>query len=279
MGTLGAVAVSRDGQARVPAVPVTVVDTVGAGDNPRASIAAPGQPDATRRGRTGRLRHAARGRRSKTQSRPQRSRAPDAEPSHRPGRRSEAWMAAGARRGGLDACSRGGGDRMWSSGAAGDCDLCGRPRRGGGGGGGVGGGNGGVPPPAPPARRSRMRSPISPTWRELKAAPSMPGATADGSDAHPEDRSEQQRPASGLAHAAEIGRETDPGQRHGDQRESGVGERTLSPCRDQPRCHEGGREHEEHEEPGQSRRGRRPVAPRDRSAERPRATGTIRSSA
>jgi fructokinase len=32
MGTLGAVAASREGQARVPAVPVTVVDTVGAGD-------------------------------------------------------------------------------------------------------------------------------------------------------------------------------------------------------------------------------------------------------
>jgi fructokinase len=32
MGTLGAVAVSREGQAHVPAVPVTVVDTVGAGD-------------------------------------------------------------------------------------------------------------------------------------------------------------------------------------------------------------------------------------------------------
>ncbi len=32
MGTLGAVAASREGQARVPAVPITVVDTVGAGD-------------------------------------------------------------------------------------------------------------------------------------------------------------------------------------------------------------------------------------------------------
>jgi fructokinase len=32
MGTLGAVAASREGHARVPAVPITVVDTVGAGD-------------------------------------------------------------------------------------------------------------------------------------------------------------------------------------------------------------------------------------------------------
>ena len=32
MGTLGAVAASREGKARVPAVPITVVDTVGAGD-------------------------------------------------------------------------------------------------------------------------------------------------------------------------------------------------------------------------------------------------------
>jgi fructokinase len=32
MGTVGAVAASREGQARVPAVPITVVDTVGAGD-------------------------------------------------------------------------------------------------------------------------------------------------------------------------------------------------------------------------------------------------------
>lgn len=32
MGTLGAVAASREGQARVPAVPISVVDTVGAGD-------------------------------------------------------------------------------------------------------------------------------------------------------------------------------------------------------------------------------------------------------
>jgi fructokinase len=32
MGTLGAVAASREGQAHVPAVPITVVDTVGAGD-------------------------------------------------------------------------------------------------------------------------------------------------------------------------------------------------------------------------------------------------------
>jgi fructokinase len=32
MGTHGAIAASRDGQVRVPAVPVVVVDTVGAGD-------------------------------------------------------------------------------------------------------------------------------------------------------------------------------------------------------------------------------------------------------
>jgi fructokinase len=40
MGTLGAVAVSRDGQARVQAVPVTVVDTVGAGDSFGAALIA-----------------------------------------------------------------------------------------------------------------------------------------------------------------------------------------------------------------------------------------------
>jgi fructokinase len=38
MGVLGAVAVSREGQARVPAVPVTVVDTVGAGDSFGAAL-------------------------------------------------------------------------------------------------------------------------------------------------------------------------------------------------------------------------------------------------
>jgi len=40
MGTLGAVAASREGRARVPAVPVTVVDTVGAGDSFGAALLA-----------------------------------------------------------------------------------------------------------------------------------------------------------------------------------------------------------------------------------------------
>ena len=40
MGELGAVALSRDGSARVPAVPVTVVDTVGAGDSFGAALIA-----------------------------------------------------------------------------------------------------------------------------------------------------------------------------------------------------------------------------------------------
>jgi fructokinase len=40
MGTLGAVAASREGYARVPAVPVTVVDTVGAGDSFGAALLA-----------------------------------------------------------------------------------------------------------------------------------------------------------------------------------------------------------------------------------------------
>jgi len=40
MGTLGAVAASRGGYARVPAVPVTVVDTVGAGDSFGAALLA-----------------------------------------------------------------------------------------------------------------------------------------------------------------------------------------------------------------------------------------------
>ncbi len=40
MGTLGAVAASRDGYARVAAVPVTVVDTVGAGDSFGAALLA-----------------------------------------------------------------------------------------------------------------------------------------------------------------------------------------------------------------------------------------------
>jgi len=40
MGTGGAVAASADGQARVPAVPVTVVDTVGAGDSFGAALLA-----------------------------------------------------------------------------------------------------------------------------------------------------------------------------------------------------------------------------------------------
>jgi fructokinase len=40
MGTLGAVAVSGDGHARVPAVPVNVVDTVGAGDSFGAALLA-----------------------------------------------------------------------------------------------------------------------------------------------------------------------------------------------------------------------------------------------
>ena len=38
MGTLGAAAASREGYARVPAVPVTVVDTVGAGDSFGAAL-------------------------------------------------------------------------------------------------------------------------------------------------------------------------------------------------------------------------------------------------
>jgi fructokinase len=38
MGTLGAVAASREGQAHVPGVPVTVVDTVGAGDSFGAAL-------------------------------------------------------------------------------------------------------------------------------------------------------------------------------------------------------------------------------------------------
>jgi len=40
MGTLGAVAASREGYARVPAVPVTVIDTVGAGDSFGAALLA-----------------------------------------------------------------------------------------------------------------------------------------------------------------------------------------------------------------------------------------------
>jgi fructokinase len=40
MGTLGAAAASREGYARVPAVPVTVVDTVGAGDSFGAALLA-----------------------------------------------------------------------------------------------------------------------------------------------------------------------------------------------------------------------------------------------
>jgi fructokinase len=40
MGTLGAVAASREGYARVPAVPVNVVDTVGAGDSFGAALLA-----------------------------------------------------------------------------------------------------------------------------------------------------------------------------------------------------------------------------------------------
>jgi len=40
MGPLGAVAASREGQAQVPAVPVTVVDTVGAGDSFGAALLA-----------------------------------------------------------------------------------------------------------------------------------------------------------------------------------------------------------------------------------------------
>jgi fructokinase len=40
LGALGAVAVSRDGRARVPAVPVAVVDTVGAGDSFGAALIA-----------------------------------------------------------------------------------------------------------------------------------------------------------------------------------------------------------------------------------------------
>jgi fructokinase len=40
MGTLGAVAASREGQARVPAVPINVVDTVGAGDSFGAALLA-----------------------------------------------------------------------------------------------------------------------------------------------------------------------------------------------------------------------------------------------
>jgi len=40
MGTLGAVAASREGQARAPAVPINVVDTVGAGDSFGAALLA-----------------------------------------------------------------------------------------------------------------------------------------------------------------------------------------------------------------------------------------------
>jgi fructokinase len=40
MGTLGAVAASHEGQARVPAVPINVVDTVGAGDSFGAALLA-----------------------------------------------------------------------------------------------------------------------------------------------------------------------------------------------------------------------------------------------
>jgi fructokinase len=40
MGPFGAVAASREGQARVPAVPITVVDTVGAGDSFGAALLA-----------------------------------------------------------------------------------------------------------------------------------------------------------------------------------------------------------------------------------------------
>ena len=40
MGTGGAIAASADGYARVPAVPVTVVDTVGAGDSFGAGLLA-----------------------------------------------------------------------------------------------------------------------------------------------------------------------------------------------------------------------------------------------
>jgi fructokinase len=40
MGTLGAVAASREGQARVPGVPINVVDTVGAGDSFGAALLA-----------------------------------------------------------------------------------------------------------------------------------------------------------------------------------------------------------------------------------------------
>src|SRR5438445_1727572 len=40
MGTLGAVAVSRKGKADVPGIPVTVVDTVGAGDSFGAALLA-----------------------------------------------------------------------------------------------------------------------------------------------------------------------------------------------------------------------------------------------
>jgi fructokinase len=38
LGELGAIAASRDGHADVPAVPVTVVDTVGAGDSFGAAL-------------------------------------------------------------------------------------------------------------------------------------------------------------------------------------------------------------------------------------------------
>ena len=40
MGTLGAVAASREGEAKVPALPITVVDTVGAGDSFGAALLA-----------------------------------------------------------------------------------------------------------------------------------------------------------------------------------------------------------------------------------------------
>jgi len=52
-GTLGAVALSREGQTRVPAVPVRVVDTVGAGDSFGAAlIAALAGQDALAQGST-----------------------------------------------------------------------------------------------------------------------------------------------------------------------------------------------------------------------------------
>lgn len=56
MGTLGAVAVSGEGQTRVPAVPVTVVDTVGAGDSFGAALlAALVERDALEQGATRQL--------------------------------------------------------------------------------------------------------------------------------------------------------------------------------------------------------------------------------